>query len=146
MPASVLCILTAWPDILAKQHDEQYGLGWWLAQAIERDEAHCETYALERLQPRDLAEVVRSRAPATEAAVAGAFADRADGNPLVLEALLNAPQVARATEGGRIALAEGTVREFDNDFPAIMLATWEGLPLEVREALCLCTLQGREAV
>ncbi len=145
-PVPVLCVLTAWPDRLAKQSRNREGLGGWLEHAVERDPARCQRHLLARLKPGELASIVRERAPATEAVVASAFADRADGNPLVLEGLLQLPRVIQAIRNGGIALAAEEVRDFDNKLPTIMRAAWEGLPLPVREALCLCTLQGREAV
>jgi tetratricopeptide (TPR) repeat protein len=144
LPVALLCVLTAWPDQLAQQR--RAGLGSWLIAASQQDSWHCQRQQLRPLELRDLDAIVRSRAKATDASVSAAFARRADGNPLVLEGLLQRREVMRATRDLRIELSPQRVATLKNTQRALMEERWETMPADVQEAVCLCTLQGREAV
>jgi tetratricopeptide (TPR) repeat protein len=146
IPGSILCVLTAWPDRLAQQTARGDGPGAWLEGVCERQPDRCRRESLARLEPRDLATIVRARAPATEPDVINAFAQRADGNPFVLETLLNLPKYKPADGGDAIAASALQVSRESNNLADIAKDLWQALPLHVRQALSLCTLQGREAV
>jgi tetratricopeptide (TPR) repeat protein len=144
----ILCILTAWPDqiVVQQENQEPHSLGVWLRDAEGFQQHRCSRLELGPLATTDLAKVVRARVPRTPGDVIEAFARRADGNPLVAELMLRLPSVSAVTRDDRIELEAGDVATLPADFSSITEARWAGLPEDVRTALCLCTLQGREAL
>ena len=148
LAAPVLVVLTAWPDRLAAQRREgERGTMGVFLEDVEalRGERHTR-WTLDPLSATDLAELVRERAPATARDVAGAFAQRADGNPLVLDLLLRSDSVLDATRDGRIDVTVGDIATLPANQFDILRGRWVRLPDDVRKALCLCSLQGRAVV
>ena len=90
----------------------------------------------------DLADLVRHLAPGTSDPVARAFADRAQGNPLLLQLTLENKVVRDASAAGPIRLAVDQIAQLPATVPDALQTLWNQLDHTIQDVLCTAALQG----
>jgi tetratricopeptide (TPR) repeat protein len=145
LPVVALVICASRTDELAEQSPSPSSAGHWLASVLTSTPVRSRRVSLAPLGPGDLSEIVRARAPRTSSAVTSALIARADGNPLVLESILDLPAVTRAVVDGGISVAAATIDQLPGRYDDLLAERWTGLPPHVQALLTQAALLGRDS-
>jgi hypothetical protein len=138
--APVLVVATVRPGPPEIQLRDGAGFG-----RLARDfNAKTRRFRLEGLSDEALTEIVLTRAPRTDSAVARMLAEAAHGNPLILGALLEEPVVARTLSNGSYELNDPAtvLSTLPKDYEGVFERYWERLPEDVRQVLSIASLHG----
>ncbi|MEA2420885.1 MAG: hypothetical protein QOE60_3091, partial [Thermoleophilaceae bacterium] len=141
MHIGLLCVCTVTPSEVAAVKEQRFFSRW--VREAERTGQAVSHIRLEALEREASGSTIRSYAPGTREATVEALVERADGNPLILEALLNSPRVKDHTLEGSIRLEPREIARLPSTNREYFAGQWNALPEDVARALTLAAMQGK---
>jgi tetratricopeptide (TPR) repeat protein len=138
---SVLVVATLRPDPFEQQIAARTGLGG----LVTRYPNKTKRVVVQRLEDEAAEQLVRSRAPRTDAIVVEAFTKRAAGNPLSLRVLMETESVARSLDHNQYQLSDPTteLNSIPLDYDGIFDGAFARLPAYIRQLLVISSVHGQ---
>ena len=141
---SVLIVAAGWPSEIRRRIDSTTGtVGALLASTRQLMTDRFTLIELDKLEDRDVAQLLLEVAPNTTPEIIDSFAAVIDGNPLLLRLYLDLDVIRRdIKEDGRLDTDPAVFGRLPADAKAVWQELWRQLPESTRLALAVVSIQG----